>query len=92
MLPSSQSARAAAHRALEGRGGQARVEIRRPPWLRIRRRGHEGEGYAKLGEETKESVEEAMERYLGRRRELALGVLLPGARPLTRRLQRPLLE
>ena len=37
-------------------------------------------------------VEEAAERYLGRRRELALGVLLPGAHPLTRRLQRPLLE
>ena len=51
-----------------------------------------GFGYPKLGKETKESVEETTERYLGRRRELALGVLLPGARPLTRRLQRPLLE
>jgi len=47
---------------------------------------------AKLGKETKESVEEAAVRYLGRRRELALRVLLPGAHPLTRRLQRPLLE
>ena len=45
-----------------------------------------------LGKETKESVEEAVERCLGRRRELALGVLLPGAHHLTCRLQRPLLE
>ena len=32
-----------------------------------------GFGYAKLSKETKESVEEAAERYLGKRRELALG-------------------
>ena len=44
-----------------------------------------GFGYPKLGKETKERLEETTERYLGRRRELALGVLLPGARPLTRR-------
>jgi len=39
-----------------------------------------GFGYAKLSKETKESVEEAAERYLGRRRELALGVLLVDSR------------
>jgi hypothetical protein len=32
-----------------------------------------GFGYAKLSKESKESVEEAAERYLGKRRELALG-------------------
>lgn len=35
-----------------------------------------GFGYAKLSKEVKESVEMAAERYLGRRRELALGILL----------------
>lgn len=39
-----------------------------------------GFGYAKLSKETKASVEEAAERYLGRRRELALGVLLVDSR------------
>jgi len=39
-----------------------------------------GFGYAKLSKETKESVEEAAERYLGRRRELGLGVLLVDSR------------
>lgn len=39
-----------------------------------------GFGYAKLSKDTKESVEEAAERYLGRRRELALGVLLVDSR------------
>ena len=39
-----------------------------------------GFGYAKLSKETKESVEEAAERYLGKRRELALGVLLVDSR------------
>lgn len=39
-----------------------------------------GFGYAKLSKETKESVEEAAERYLGRRRELALGILLVDSR------------
>ena len=39
-----------------------------------------GFGYAKLSKETKESVELAAERYLGRRRELALGVLLVDSR------------
>lgn len=35
-----------------------------------------GFGYAKLSKEVKESVEMAAERYLGKRRELALGILL----------------
>lgn len=39
-----------------------------------------GFGYAKLNKETKESVEEAAERYLGKRRELALGILLVDSR------------
>ena len=39
-----------------------------------------GFGYAKLSKETKESVEEAAERYLGKRRELALGILLVDSR------------
>jgi len=39
-----------------------------------------GFGYAKLGKELKQNVEVAAERYLGRRRELALGVLLVDAR------------
>jgi GTP-binding protein len=39
-----------------------------------------GFGYAKLSKDTKESVEEAAERYLGKRRELALGVLLVDSR------------
>ena len=39
-----------------------------------------GFGYAKLSKERKESVEEAAERYLGKRRELALGVLLVDSR------------
>ena len=39
-----------------------------------------GFGYAKLSKETKESVELAAERYLGKRRELALGVLLVDSR------------
>ena len=39
-----------------------------------------GFGYAKLSKGTKESVEEAAERYLGKRRELALGVLLVDSR------------
>ena len=39
-----------------------------------------GFGYAKLSKETKESVEEAAEKYLGKRRELALGVLLVDSR------------
>jgi len=39
-----------------------------------------GFGYAKLSKETKESVEEAAERYLGKRRELGLGVLLVDSR------------
>jgi len=39
-----------------------------------------GFGYAKLSKETKANVEEAAERYLGRRRELALGVLLVDSR------------
>jgi GTP-binding protein len=39
-----------------------------------------GFGYAKLSKETKESVEEAAEQYLGKRRELALGVLLVDSR------------
>ncbi|KAL3780403.1 hypothetical protein HJC23_004340 [Cyclotella cryptica] len=39
-----------------------------------------GFGYAKLSKEIKESVEEAAERYLGRRRELALGILLVDSR------------
>lgn len=39
-----------------------------------------GFGYAKLSKGTKESVEEAAERYLGNRRELGLGVLLVDAR------------
>ena len=41
-----------------------------------------GFGYAKLGKETNESAEKAAERYLSRRRDLALGVLLPCAQPL----------
>ena len=47
-----------------------------------------GFGNAKLVnvKDTKESVEEATERYayIGRRRELALGVQLSGAHPLSR--------
>lgn len=39
-----------------------------------------GFGYAKLSKETKQSVEEAAERYLGKRRELALGILLVDSR------------
>ena len=39
-----------------------------------------GFGYAKLSKENKESVEEAAERYLETRNELALGVLLVDAR------------
>lgn len=39
-----------------------------------------GFGYAKLSKDTKAAVEEAAERYLGRRRELALGILLVDAR------------
>ena len=39
-----------------------------------------GFGYAKLSKETKSSVEEAAERYLGKRRELALGILLVDSR------------
>ena len=39
-----------------------------------------GFGYAKLSKEIKESVEEAAERYLGKRRELALGILLVDSR------------
>ena len=39
-----------------------------------------GFGYAKLSKDTKASVEEAAERYLGTRRELGLGVLLVDAR------------
>lgn len=39
-----------------------------------------GFGYAKLSKDIKESVEEAAERYLGKRRELALGVLLVDSR------------
>mmetsp|Transcript_4924 Transcript_4924/g.10353 ORF Transcript_4924/g.10353 Transcript_4924/m.10353 type:complete len:554 (-) Transcript_4924:17-1678(-) len=39
-----------------------------------------GFGYAKLSKDTKESVEEAAESYLGKRRELALGVLLVDSR------------
>lgn len=35
-----------------------------------------GFGYAKLSKDVKESVEMAAERYLGKRRELALGILL----------------
>jgi GTP-binding protein len=35
-----------------------------------------GFGYAKLSKDVKESVEVAAERYLGKRRELALGILL----------------
>lgn len=35
-----------------------------------------GFGYAKLSKNTKESVENAAERYLGKRKELALGILL----------------
>ena len=51
-----------------------------------------GFGYAKLVKDTKESAEEAAERYLGRRRKLAPGVHLSGAHPLTHWLQRPLLD
>lgn len=39
-----------------------------------------GFGYAKLSKELKGNVEEAAERYLGKRRELALGVLLVDSR------------
>lgn len=39
-----------------------------------------GFGYAKLSKETKQNVEEAAERYLNKRRELALGVLLVDSR------------
>eukprot|EP00571_Detonula_confervacea_P008579 CAMPEP_0172316928 /NCGR_PEP_ID=MMETSP1058-20130122/29996_1 /TAXON_ID=83371 /ORGANISM="Detonula confervacea, Strain CCMP 353" /LENGTH=478 /DNA_ID=CAMNT_0013031367 /DNA_START=233 /DNA_END=1669 /DNA_ORIENTATION=+ len=39
-----------------------------------------GFGYAKLSKETKADVELAAERYLGKRRELALGVLLVDSR------------
>jgi GTP-binding protein len=39
-----------------------------------------GFGYAKLSKEIKESVEKAAERYLGKRRELALGILLVDSR------------
>ena len=39
-----------------------------------------GFGYAKLSKERKESIEEAAERYLSKRRELALGVLLVDSR------------
>ena len=39
-----------------------------------------GFGYAKLSKENKQSVEETAERYLGQRKELALGVLLVDAR------------
>lgn len=39
-----------------------------------------GFGYAKLSKEVKESVEMAAERYLGKRRELALGILLVDVR------------
>lgn len=35
-----------------------------------------GFGYARLSKDTKESVETAAERYLGKRKELALGILL----------------
>ena len=35
-----------------------------------------GFGYAKLSKDVKESVEMAAETYLGKRRELALGILL----------------
>ena len=62
--------------------GRPRAGIFRPPWLRIRQ----------AWQGIKESVDEAAERYLGRRRELALGVLLPGAHHLTRWLQRLLLK
>ncbi len=39
-----------------------------------------GFGYAKLSKDVKESVEMAAERYLGKRRELALGILLVDVR------------
>ena len=39
-----------------------------------------GFGYAKLSKDTKANVEQAAEKYLGSRRELALGVLLVDAR------------
>lgn len=39
-----------------------------------------GFGYAKLSKETKEAVQLAAERYLGKRQELALGILLVDAR------------
>lgn len=39
-----------------------------------------GFGYAKLSKDVKESVEQAAERYLGKRRELALGILLVDVR------------
>lgn len=39
-----------------------------------------GFGYAKLSKDVKESVEMAAERYLGKRRELALGILLVDTR------------
>ena len=39
-----------------------------------------GFGYAKLSKEVKESVEMAAERYLGKRKELALGILLVDVR------------
>ena len=39
-----------------------------------------GFGYAKLSKDNKEAVEEAAERYLAKRQELALGVLLVDAR------------
>ena len=39
-----------------------------------------GFGYAKLSKDVKESVEMAAERYLGRRQELALGILLVDVR------------
>ena len=66
------------------RGGEAKPVLRfaDPP----------GFGYAKLGEERKESMEEATERYLCRRHELARDVLHPGSHPLTRQLQQQLLK
>ncbi|KAL3806086.1 hypothetical protein ACHAXA_006992 [Cyclostephanos tholiformis] len=39
-----------------------------------------GFGYARLSKDSKQSVEEAAERYLGKRRELALGILLVDSR------------
>ena len=66
MLPSSQSTRAAARRAWEGRPS--------PCWGSPTSLAPDT--YTKLGKEMNESMKEATDRYFGRHRELALGVLL----------------